>query len=367
MKFLKQKLDTLEKNGLLRNLSIHAHTIDFSSNDYLGLGRSVLFGQAFSKELNTERAAGSTGSRLLTGNTLEIEALEEKIARFHKAESALIFPSGYQANVGFLSSIAGRGDTVIRDEFCHASIIDGLRLGFANTLKFKHNNCTDLDAKLSKASGEKFVIIEGLYSMDGDIPDLQAVAELCENHGAHLIVDEAHTCGLYGNGGEGIVAESGLESQVFARIMTYGKAFAYQGGAIIGSQELRQYLINKSRAFIYSTGINYSQVLGLSVAYDLIEKADKERNQLKENIRYFRQAIQEDASDWIDSYSQIQGVRIPGNSAVMEKSVALKDADILALPIRNPTVAEGEERIRICLHAYNTKSEMDGLINILGR
>ena len=367
MKFLKQKLDALQKNGLLRNLSVHAHTIDFSSNDYLGLGRSVLFGQAFSKELNTERAAGSTGSRLLTGNTLEIEALEEKIARFHKAESALIFPSGYQANVGFLSSIAGRGDTVIRDEFCHASIIDGLRLGFANTLKFKHNNCTDLDAKLSKASGEKFVIVEGLYSMDGDMPDLRTVAKLCKKHGAHLIVDEAHTGGLYGNRGEGIVVEQGLESQVFARIMTYGKAFAYQGGAIVGSEELRQYLINKSRAFIYSTGINYSQILGLSVAYGLVEKAEEERNQLNENIRYFRQAIQGKSSAWIDSHSQIQGVRIPGNTAVMEKSVELKNAGILALAIRNPTVAEGEERIRICLHAYNTKSEMDGLIKIVGR
>ncbi len=365
MKFLKSQLDDLTNKGLIRSLVNQGDLIDFSSNDYLGLARSTLFHDRFLELAEKTSRSGSSGSRLLTGNNPEIDQLEQKISKFHDVDSALVFPTGYQANLGLLSTVAHKGDTLILDELCHASLIDSARLSFAQRLKFKHNDLSHLQTRLAQANGEKFVVVESLYSMNGGLSDLKAIHQLCDQYDAHLIVDEAHSVGVYGEYGQGLLNELGLEKTIFARIVTHGKAFGYQGGAILGSSILKQFLINKSRSFIYSTGISLHQVLGLSVAYDLVRESGNQRSLLKSNVTFFKQCIQESNLPHIQSDSQIQAIQIDDNDRVLMLSEKLRSNGILALSIRSPTVAIGSERIRICLHAYNSREEIRKLVNTL--
>ena len=365
MNYLGSKLEKIKQEGLNRSLSIHSDEVDFSSNDYLGISSSSEFNTLFIDKIQRIHKVGSTGSRLLTGNNKEIQDLENQISRFHDAQSTLVFSSGYQANLGLISAVADRGDTIIRDEYCHASILDAIRLSHANSVKFRHNDLTDLEIKIKKATGNIFVVIEGLYSMHGDMPNLKAMSEVCHKYQAHLIVDEAHTGGIYGSSGQGLVYENKIQDKVFARIMTYGKAFGYQGGAILGSVELTSYLINKSRPFMYTTAISHHQIAGLSVAYDRVRHADQERKQLKDNVSYFSKKSAFNREIWMSSHTQIQAAYVPGNAKVIEKAAMLKGAGFLAMAIRSPTVPVDQERIRICLHAYNTMDQIDLLIDNL--
>ncbi len=362
MESLSEKLAQIDQSGLKRFLKIHNELIDFSSNDYLGLARSETFHQTFVERIQQQKKMGSSGSRLLTGNHSETTSLEQTIAQFHDVEDALLFPTGYQANLSLLSSVARKGDTIIIDELCHASIIDSTRLSLATTVKFNHNDLKSLEQQLGQAQGTIFVVTESLYSMDGDMPDLYSMYHLASKFKAHLIVDEAHAIGIYGPKGRGIINKFQLQRKIFARVATYGKAFGYQGGAILGSSTLKDYLVNHARPFIFSTGINLHQVTGLSIAYELIEQADDLRLQLQHNIAYFQQQVLTSSANWITSNSQIQAVIIPGNQQVMDTSKRLKQKGILALPIRKPSVAAGKERIRICLHSFNTETEIDLLI-----
>ena len=198
--FLSQKLAERKSLHLLRQLTVESDDwIDFSSNDYLGLAQSTAIqnnaNEIISQFNNVKN--GSTGSRLIAGNTAYTESLEQKLASFHQAEAALIYNSGYNANVGLLSCLAGKNDTYISDELIHASMIDGMRLSYAKRFRFKHNDLADLEKKLNQASGNKFVVIESIYSMDGDCAPLEGIVALCEKYDAHLIVDEAHGIGCF--------------------------------------------------------------------------------------------------------------------------------------------------------------------------
>jgi 8-amino-7-oxononanoate synthase len=355
-------LNDLAEKGLSRTLSTYNNLIDFCSNDYLGLARSSEFQQRFVQAVQDLPAIGSTGSRLLTGNNQQIETLENKIAAFHKAEASLVFLSGYQANIALLSTIAGKHDHLIMDEFCHASLVDSARLSHSKRLRFKHNDLESLEQRLNLDAGNKFVVVESLYSMDGDLAPLPDIARLCEKYNAYLVVDEAHSAGVYGAGGIGLVHDLDLTESVFARIVTYGKAFGCQGGAVLGSSKLKQLLVNQARSFIFSTGVSLHQTAAINIAYELVAESDEARKNLRSLIQYFRDKTTQSSSNWLKSDSAIQGVVIPGNDAVVNKSNQLKEAGLLALPIRKPTVEEGKERIRICLHAFNTKQEIDRLV-----
>ncbi|RZL31360.1 MAG: aminotransferase class I/II-fold pyridoxal phosphate-dependent enzyme, partial [Pedobacter sp.] len=224
--FLESKLKERTENGLLRKLTSTSLPSDFSSNDYLGFAQSSTLKNLIKTQ--TEAISniknGSGGSRLLSGNHSYTEQTEQFIANFHQAPSGLIFNSGYDANVGLLSSIPQRGDTIITDELIHASLIDGARLSYADRFKFKHNDLTDLDQKLRNAKGIIYVVVESVYSMDGDLAPLTEICNLCEKYNANLIVDEAHATGIFGEKGKGLVVQLKLQSKVFARIVTFGKA-----------------------------------------------------------------------------------------------------------------------------------------------
>ncbi len=217
-----------------------------------------------------ELPSGATGSRSITGNSQLAEETEQLIANFHGREAALIFNTGYMANVGLFSCIAGKGDTFISDEYIHASMIDGMRLSYANRLRFKHNDIADLEKKLKIATGNKIVAVESIYSMDGDEAPLKEIVAACKKHDALLIVDEAHATGVYGDKGDGLVCKYGLQNDVYAVVHTFGKALGLHGAVVTGSKVLRNFLLNQARSFIFTTALPPHNYLLVQKAYGLL-------------------------------------------------------------------------------------------------
>ncbi|MCC6691585.1 MAG: 8-amino-7-oxononanoate synthase [Bacteroidia bacterium] len=365
----KKLLEKRSGENSLRKLSSPASaTIDFCSNDYIGFARSEELEKAISSFSVEDkiRLNGSTGSRLLTGNSIAAEQLEQFISTYHKAETGLLFNSGYDANVGLFSCIAQRSDTILYDELSHASIIDGLRLSNANTYKFRHNDVAHLEELLKRSQGTIYVAVESVYSMDGDCAPLEAIVRLVEKYNAHLIVDEAHATGVFGLKGEGRVVELTLEQRVFARIHTFGKAMGCHGAIVVGCNDLKQYLINFARSFIYSTALPQHSLAAIKCAYLFLQTNTQVIDKLKSNIIFFKeQARSIKNSGLIESISPIQSVLIGNIDQTKNISKEIYRTGFDVRPILSPTVPVGTERLRICLHSYNTKSEIEELIKIL--
>jgi 8-amino-7-oxononanoate synthase len=358
--FLNKKINERKAQHAFRQLRLPDGKIDFCSNDYLGIVTNDLIGRQLS---DAGRRSGSTGSRLLSGNYLLIEETEKQIAFFHEAEAGLIFNSGYDANVGLLSCVPQRGDTVIYDYLSHASIRDGMRLSFANSFSFAHNDITDLEKKLAAAKGNIFVVTESVFSMDGDIAPLHEIVNLCERYNAQLIIDEAHATGVVGGKGVGLVQQLGLQKKCFARVHTFGKAVGTHGAIILGSENLKNYLINFSRAFIYTTALPEPSVDAIQKAYTIFPGLDKERNHLEKLIVQFQQA--ELKFEKLKSATPIQVVIVPGNEEVKKVAAHLQENNFDVRPIVYPTVPKGSERLRIVLHSFNTMDEVNSLIEKL--
>lgn len=344
---LTDKLNKRKEEGTLRSLSSFSGMIDFHSNDYLGL--SVV------ETISNVEKFGGTGSRLISGNSEEVMDAERVIANYFVSPSALFFNSGYDANLGFFSSVPQRGDTVIFDESIHASVRDGIRLSFASSFSFAHNDLEDLSRKLSNAKGATYVAVESLYSMGGDLAPLVEICDLCERFGAYLIVDEAHAAGVFG-GGKGICFELGLEDRIFARLVTFGKAFGSHGATFLCSESLKTYLINFSRSFIYTTSLpssSYTRVKEI-LKIDLTERQHK----LSANIEYFRSLI-DDELLFSDKRSPIQILRV-GDRKLLKKAVArCLDKGLAVKAVFAPTVKISEECIRISLHSDLCKDQID--------
>ncbi|MEM9930806.1 MAG: aminotransferase class I/II-fold pyridoxal phosphate-dependent enzyme [Bacteroidota bacterium] len=362
--FLHQRLAKLEAAGTRRQLGGSVEGIDFWSNDYLGLARIATEEQQFAQGIS--RPSGATGSRLISGDANWCHELEAMIANHHGHPAALVFNSGYTANLGLLSAVLKRGDVLLYDELMHASCRDGIRLGQAKAFKFKHN---ELEEGLQRLAGtiaeanQLFVLTEGRFSMDGDVAPLQKMAAMCRALGAHLIVDEAHSGGLEGHLGSGLVAELGLQRKVFATVVTYGKAFGSHGAAVVGSAELREYLINTCRPFIYTTGPAPAQWSGIAAAYEKMRKwHGRAYPQLLERVRQFQELV---PLDNVLTNGPIQIVHLSGNEEVMAAELACREAGLLVKGIRSPTVAAGQERLRVCLHAFNTEDEIALLAEVL--
>ncbi|MBC6110479.1 aminotransferase class I/II-fold pyridoxal phosphate-dependent enzyme [Pedobacter fastidiosus] len=364
-KFLNLKLKEREENLSLRNLSTNFPPIDFCSNDYLGFAKSDELTNLISTNISnlTNYKNGSGGSRLLSGNSTYIEETEQFIANFHEAECGLIFNSGYDANIGLLSSIPQRGDTIITDEFIHASIIDGCRLSHATRYKFAHNNTNELEEKLKNAKGNVFVVVESVYSMDGDLAPLIEISALCENYKANLIVDEAHATGIFGDFGKGLVNKHDLQTKVFARIITFGKAMGIHGAIVLGSENLRHYLINFARSFIYTTAAPIHNIVAIKSAYEILQNLDFQK--IHKKIEIFRKLIKENNIQSLNSLSTIQGIVFSNNEATKNASKYLQEKGFDVRAILSPTVPAGKERLRICLHTFNTDEEIISLVKHL--
>ncbi len=365
---LLNELSERKVNFKLRNLSVYKGGIDFISNDYLGFSKLGLLHQQFSKAFSDQNfLSGSGGSRLISGNSILKEETENEIANFHNAEAALIFNSGYDANVGLLSSLPQKNDLVISDELIHASIYDGIRLSYAKHYKFAHNHVEDLEDLINrhKNSFENiYVVVESIYSMDGDEAPLNEIVELLKQYkNVFLIVDEAHAIGVFGKNGRGLCNEMGIEENCLARVYTYGKAMGCHGAVIVGSSTLRNYLINFARSFIYTTALPDTSIANIAAAYQLLIKGTQQVK-LKENINYFLNEAKK-LTSLINSKSAIQCLVVEGNTKVSDLEKQLLIKGILVKAVKSPTVKEGSERIRICLHSFNTKEEINILISLL--
>jgi 8-amino-7-oxononanoate synthase len=363
---LKQKLEERKKEGNYRKLSVREGLIDFYSNDYLGLAKNRELYEMIKLELSSQsyNINGSTGSRLLSGNSKYFLETEERLAVMLESEKTLLFNSGYSANLSILSSVPQKGDTILYDELIHASLKEGARLSFAKRFSFNHNDVKDLESKIVKAEGNCYVVIESVYSMDGDFAPLKEMVEVCEKHGAYLILDEAHSTGIWGNAGQGIAFEKALHKRIFARIYTFGKAMGIHGACIAGSELLIDFLINFARPFIYTTAMSPHGVASINAVYTYLQHHSSSIA-LFDKIKFYKQLIQKDPlilTSTIESESAIQVIKVSGNTVAKQLAEKLIQDGFDVRPILSPTVKEGEERLRICLHTYNTKEQITQLV-----
>lgn len=368
-KNLANKTDKRRTDNALRSLTTTHGLIDFSSNDYLGFARdSALFEKASQALQNQTKFNGATGSRLLTGHDPLFYETEKTIAGYHGTETALIFNSGYDANLGVLSSLPARSDLVLYDAFAHASIRDGLSLSPAKKRSFSHNNFEDLEQKLLKFSDRYtnlWIVTEAVFSMDGDTPDFAALARLTTRFGARVIVDEAHATGVLTDLTHTYHAV-GLSSRLTARIVTFGKALGCHGAAVLGSKDLKEYLINFARSLIYTTALPPHSVATVQAAYQTLQSTDQ-IGLLFQNIQFFHREVQrlQLTHTFALNPSAIQTFRIPGNTETRQAARFLAEKGYDVRPILSPTVPAGKECLRFCLHSFQTFSQITGVLEAL--
>lgn len=362
-----ERLSLRQASAENRKLQFLSTGIDFLSSDYLGLARSQSIKDSIAVKVSELPLIGSTSSRLLSGNHELIVKLEQDLASFFRSERSLLFTSAYSLNVGLLAACANESDILILDEQAHTSLKNSLKLSSAKGYFFRHNDLSHLQKRLKNLreiqahKKEIIVVVESLYSMDGDFAPLAEIVEICEKYGAYLIVDEAHAAGVVGPGGRGLVSELGLEKKVLARIVGFGKGFGTSGGLLLGSHDLMDYITNFCHSFIYTTGISFLNALSIQESLSAIRNSDKLREQLSLKVKDLREML-----DLPNSDSPILSLRQPSVSKLSNLVLKLREKNFLVQPIFSPTVRKGSERLRVCLHSYNTKEEIDFFFQELG-
>ena len=369
-KKLSEKLQLRQNENALRSLPNYHFSIDFFSNDYLGFSRNeMLFEKtnAFLQQ-NNWRSNGATGSRLISGNHEVFGMTEKFIARFHGVPSALIFNSGFDANVGFLSAVPQRNDLILFDALCHASIREGIKISDAKAYKFQHNDVQHLSDLLEKHRqfyDECYIITESVFSMDGDCCPLQELTSLATKTNSKLVVDEAHGLGIFGENGEGLTQSLGLSDQVFARIVTFGKALGCSGAAVLGSEVLKLFLLNFARSFVYTTALSPHSVASIYMHYQHLQENKTEVQELQQVIAMYQNFAKEFLPIFSSHPTAIQTLTFQNFETTSQVAKSLQNLEIGAKMILSPTVPKGEERIRICLHAFNTKAELVKLFDAM--
>lgn len=358
------QLSELEARGELRRLET-VRGIDLSSNDYLGLSTDPRMKQAILDGIHSAARIASTGSRLLCGHDELWTKLEENFARWVGAEAALYFTSGYAANIGLLGAILGPDDVVFSDSANHASLIDGIRLSKCRRVVFPHLDLNALEVGLcrnQRSNGARIVVVESIYSMEGDRAPLADLATLAARYGAELIVDEAHATGVCGPRGGGCVAEAGLSSRVLARVHTCGKGLAAAGAFVCGSKNLRRLLINRARTFVYSTGLPPYFAAQVAAGMKLAADAETEREQLAQLGDFLRQELKRNGFDFGASNSQIVPVILGSTGDAVRMAEYLKAKRFGVRAIRPPTVPAGTARLRLSLTSKLSKETLAGLV-----
>jgi 8-amino-7-oxononanoate synthase len=354
--WIQEELEHRKKSGLYRSLARYDHLIDFCSNDYLGLGRDRVLETSIQHYLDHWKCSSyaSTGSRLISGHHAYHSETEDLIARHHGAEAALLMDSGYMANHGLITALGQRGMDYILDAHCHASIVRSAHQSMAeHVYKFKHNNLAALEQKLEQSKLRKVVVIESVYSMDGDLADVRAIIALCEKYNAALIVDEAHAFGWLGP--QRIGENYKKNSALLARVFTYGKGAGCHGAAIVCSGEMKEFLINTSAPFIYSTATTAHLAAAVRSAYDYVIQHEERTKKLMENIARWNNH----AHHTPPATSPIQIIRTPEAKTWAERAVKAGFGVKAILP---PTVSEEHICIRVCLHSYQKEEDIERLI-----
>lgn len=359
-----KKIEKRKQQDAQRTLLINSDTlVDFTSNDYLGLGRSEeLFRRIHRKyESLQPHRNGSGGSRLLSGNSSYTEEVESMLARLFKSEASLIFNSGYTANVGVFSSIPQKGDTIIYDEFAHACIKDGARLSLADRFSFRHNDLIDLERKIKQSTGTVFIAIESIYSMNGDESPLKEIVQLAKKYSAVIILDEAHSTGVVGKNGSGLSVWLGLEMDIGIRIYTFGKAMGVHGACVTCSGTIKNFLVNFCRPFIYTTALPPHSIAAIDCAFEYLKENERLADELKSKVQLFKSLVKKDTV----SNSPIQPIIVPGSANVKGVTNKMREEGFDIRAVLSPTVKIGSERIRICLHAFNTDNEILRLASLI--
>lgn len=372
--FLREHLEGLKEKNLYRQLRIldsaqgswvmfeGRRVLNLCSNNYLGLAAHPGVKKAASEAI-AEWGCGSGASRLICGTLAPHRALESRLATFKGTEAALLYSSGYTANLGIIPAIVGKGDLVFSDELNHASIIDGCRLSQAKVVVFPHNNLAALEGNLRRVVGgrsrRRLIVADSVFSMDGDLAPLPGLAVLANKYGGLLMVDEAHATGVLGPGGRGMVAHFGLEKSVSLAMGTLSKALGSLGGFVVGSREMVDFLINRSRSFIYTTALPPGAVAGASAALTLLEKDPWMAPKVQANARYLREGLRRLGYDTRNSETQIIPIMVGDAARTLEMSRHLLDEGVLAAAVRPPTVPEGTGRIRTAVMATHTAADLD--------
>ena len=363
---IRDRLVEIKEQNLYRQL-IEPEGIDFSSNDYLGLSRDTSLRNTILRaleETHQEYSLSSPASRLLRGNTALHRQVEARLACFKGTEDSLLFPSGYQANIGLLTALIGPQDRALSDTKNHASIIDGLRLSRCEKLIFPHLSISDVENLLAQpnSQGKTFLVTESLFSMDGDVAPLEDYADLAERYGAHLIVDDAHATGIFGRErGSGLLEDFGVQRRALASVSTFGKAFGLFGACVAGPAWLIKYLVNCCRTFIFTTAVPPLLLIGIEAVLDTIQNQPQHRHRVLELSDRLRDRLRAENVDVGRSWGPIVPVIIGPNQATLDVEKSLQRAGFDVRAIRPPTVPSGTGRLRISVHADHSDREIDQL------
>lgn len=358
--FFFRKLESAQDSEVVVN---GKRVIMIGSNNYLGLTNHPRVKEAAIKAIE-KFGCGCAGSRFLNGNLEMHEELEIKLARFFRKEAALVFATGYQTNLGSISALLGRTDVAIIDKYDHASIIDGCRLSFGQVKKYRHNDMKDLERVLEATKNKgKLIIVDGIFSMEGDIADLPNIVKLARANGARVMVDDAHSIGVLGAGGRGTAEHFGLEDQVDLIMGTYSKSLAAIGGFVAGSREVIDFIKHIGRSMIFSASLPPALVASVSAALDIIEEQPQLRTQLWKNTHKMLKSYKELGYDTGISETPVIPIIIKDSMRVYEMCKLLFENGVFVNPVVSPAVPPGRELLRTSYMATHTEEQLDKVLN----
>jgi 8-amino-7-oxononanoate synthase len=332
--------------------------VNFAANDYLGLAADPRLAEAAERAI-AEEGWGAGASPLIVGHTAAHERLERRLAAFEGTEAALVFASGYAANVGTITALVGRGDAVFSDELNHASIVDGCRLSRAAVHVYRHADCSELAEQLRQAAGfrRRLIVTDSLFSMHGDLAPLPDLAELAEEHDCMLLIDEAHATGVLGDNGRGLAELQGVEQSVHVRVGTLSKALGCHGGFVSGSRELIDWLVNRARPYVFSTAAPAANAAAAEAALDIVTAEPHRRQRVLESAAKLRSRLQQQGWNTGPSESQIVPIFVGPSDVALNLAADLREASLWVPPIRPPTVPAGQACLRVSL-SYSHSDEM---------
>lgn len=338
--------------------------INLASYNYLGISYRPEVKQAAIEATNLY-GLGASGSPMLSG-TLQVHLdLAREMAEFKDKEAAILFPTGYSANVGFISALMRSGDYIILDQYSHASIVDGAILAKSNTLWFRHNNPLDLERKLQKAKGKKLVVIEGVYSMDGDVCVLPEIVEVAKRHGARILIDEAHSTFLFGPNGRGVAEHFGLDNEIDFHLGTFSKSLGGQGGFVCGSRDLIDYVNAFGRSRFFSCNLAPPVAAGLLAGLRIAQAEPQLRTRLWSNVAYLRRRFSEEGVDIGKSTSQVMPVMVNNDARVFAVAEKVQDRGLFLQPVTYPAVPKHKSRLRVSVSAAHTEEDLETAVHVI--
>jgi glycine C-acetyltransferase len=338
--------------------------LNLASYNYLGISYRPEVKKAAIEAIE-HYGLGASGSPMLSG-TMDVHIqLAEAMARFKGKDAAILFPTGYSANVGFISSLMRAGDNIILDQYSHASIVDGAILAKSRTIFFRHNNPMDLERKLLKCTGKKLVIVEGVYSMDGDVCQLPEIVEVCKRHGARILIDEAHSTFLFGPNGRGVAEHFGLDEEVDFHLGTFSKSLGGQGGYVCGSRDLVDYVNAFGRSRFFSCNLAPPVAAGLLAGLQLVEAEPELRAKLWSNVAYMRRRFAEEGIDIGKSTSQVMPVLVNNDAKVFAVAEKIQERGLYLQPVTYPAVPKHKSRLRISVSAAHSEAELEQAVQVI--